>query len=165
MRGNFNPVKVNKPWAEEIEVVESEKVQKLSFKEQCQHYSEALKGNVNYLSEYPKIVIDAVEKLGIQRLEDINYHRGDTSKALIGMMDTSDEVKIMKMLNLRNSKFYSSSFLKDKFDNIYSSLDINATAKATDIKRFYEVKSTVRKIKGSPVRGFMVILPKISVSK
>lgn len=165
MRGNFNPVKVNKPWAEEIEVVESEKVQKLSFKEQCQHYSEALKGNVNYLSEYPKIVIDAVEKLGIQRLEDINYHRGDTSKALIGMMDTSDEIKIMKMLNLRNSKFYSSSFLKDKFDNIYSSLDINATAKATDIKRFYEVKSTVRKIKGSPVRGFMVILPKISVSK
>lgn len=165
MRGNFNPVKVNKPWAEEIEVVESEKVQKLSFKEQCQHYSEALKGNINYLSEYPKIVIDAVEKLGIQRLEDINYHRGDASKALIGMMDTSDEVKIMKMLNLRNSKFYSSSFLKDKFDNIYSSLDINATAKATDIKRFYDVKSTVRKIKGSPVRGFMVILPKISVSK
>lgn len=161
MPNGFNPVKVSKPWAEEIEVVESEKVERLSFKEQCQQYNEMLVRGITYTPNYPSIVLEAVTKLGMQRLEDINFHRGDASKALIGMLDASDEVKIMKMLNLRKLEFYSSASLKNKFEDIYASLNINATAKATDIKRFYEVKSSSKRIDGVKTRGFIIILPKM----
>lgn len=164
MPNGFTPIKVSKPWAEEIEIVESEKVEKLSFREQCEHYNEMKNSGINYLPNYSKLVKEAVNKLGMQRLEDLNFHRGDVSKTLIGMLNTSDEVKVMKMLNLRNSEFYSSASLKEKFADIYDRLDINATPKATSIKDYYEVKPSSKRIDGVKTRGFIVILPKIIIS-
>jgi len=165
MPNRFTPVKVDKPWAEEIEVVESERVKKLSFREQCEKYYALKNGKTLFKPDFPRIVIEAVNKLGVEKLEELNYHKGDVSKTLIGMLDTSDEIKVAKMMRLRRLEFYSSEYLKGKFQEIYDRVGIDAIAKGTDIKKYYEVKPTTKRIDGVKTRGFIIMLPKIRVGK
>lgn len=155
----FTPIEEEKPWADEIKEIERLKIKGLSFKEQCLHRI----NESNPDEDYSNLVIEAISKLGIERLEELNYHRGDVTKALTGILDASDEVNIAKAIKLNKQEFYSSAYLKSMFEDIYSKLNINANAKATDINNYYEVKGVMRRIDGKPTRGYIILNKKLII--
>lgn len=157
--GKFIPVTVNKPWANELEHFEQEKIKKMTFKEKCLQYIE-VKDMQYILGEFDKLVVDAVNKLGVEELQRLNYHKGDVTKKLLNFTDSNTENKIMKALSLNKGEFYSSVKLKNTFKNIYSILGINKTAKGTDINNYYFTKPTINS-KGE--RGYTIINDKLNL--
>lgn len=157
----FTPIKIVRPWAEEVEKFEEEKFKKLSFKGQCLVYAELSEHTFSIVPDFSKEVIDAVDILGIERLKELNFHKGDISRALVSRMNTSEEIKVFKCLRLTKGEFYASNQLKTIFQSIYNDLELNKKAKGTDIRNYYEVKTTTKKIDGKTTKGFIIITQKI----
>ena len=156
----FIPVTINKPWANELEQFEQEKIKKMTFKEKCLHYIE-IKDMQFIIGKFDSLVVDAVDKLGVDELKRLNFHKGDITKKLLNFTDSSIENKIAKSLVLNTGEFYSSVKLKNTLSNIYSLLNIKKTAKASDINNYYDVKETVKTIKGKSVKGYTIIKSKV----
>lgn len=167
----FNSIEVIKPWATQLEKDKQEKVDKLSFKEKCIMYNEFKKNMFTFstsIIEFGKEVREAVDILGINRLEELNFHKGDVKKSLLSKMNIPDCAKIAKCLNFETGSFISSAELKIKFKQLYEKLKINKTAKATDILNYYEVrddKEISKKIDGKVIKGYMIIRSKIVIKK
>ena len=118
--------------------------------------------------EFGKEVREAVDILGINRLEELNFHKGDVKKSLLSRMNIPDCAKIAKCLNFETGSFISSAELKIKFKQLYEKLKINKTAKATDILNYYEVrdnKEITKWLNGKSVKGYMIIRSKIVIKK
>ncbi|WP_019539813.1 hypothetical protein [Proteiniphilum acetatigenes] len=157
----FYSVIIEKPWAEEYIKFEEEKFNSLSFKEKCLLYANLSDMTFSYVPDFPKEVIEAVDILGIDKLEELDYHKGNINKYLVSRLNTTDEMKVMKLLKLTKGEFYKSSDLKNKLTDIYKVLKLNKAAKATDIKTFYEVKETSKRIDNKVYKGYIIITPKI----
>ena len=158
----FTPITVSKPWAGELEVIESEKVSKMTFKDKCIMYNETSKLEFTFSVEFDREVIDAVDKLGMVRLEELNFHKGDVRKALLCTTDLSDNLKVFKCLSFSTGEFVESSKLKALFKDIYSKLNIKKTAKGSDIADYFEVKeSSTRDKNGKVVKGYIIIRSKV----
>ena len=53
--------------------------------------------------------------------------------------------------------FVSSKRLKDIFNETYDNLEIVKIPKATDLQEYYNIKETVRKVKGISEKGYIVM--------
>lgn len=169
----FIPITVEKPWAEQLLIDEKEKINKMSFKDKCLSYLESKTNKFSFNFDYDKDVKDAVDILGIKRLEELNFHKGDIKKILVGKMDISDTSKIMKCLKFSAGEFIETSKLRSIFREIYSSFNIKKTAKGSDIMNFYDVKDnkeivkridirdkTTGVITSTPTKGYIIIRSK-----
>lgn len=161
LQDRFIALEAHKTWEDELVKVTTARVKKMSFREQCIKYNESLETMYSLQVEFDKIVIDAVEKLGMERLKELNFHKGDTKKALIGMLDVSESMKVMKLLDVTKLDFFSSADLKSMFADIYTRLDINATPKGTDITKYYHTKKTTKRVDGKATGGYIILSPKI----
>jgi len=159
--GKFTPVTVNKPWACELEHIIQEKIKKMSFKEKCLQYIE-IKDMQYILGDFDSLVVDAVNKLGVEELQRLNYHKGDVTKKLLNFTTFSIENKVLSALSLNRGEFYSSAKLKPIFKNIYSILGISKAAKGTDVNNYYFTKPTINS-KGE--RGYIIINEKLNLTK
>lgn len=157
----FHPVRVVREWAEEIELIEIEKVKKLSFKEQCLFYIQNREGFI--ISHIAKEVKEAVDTLGEKRLEELNYHKGNVLNALLVVSDVPVATKIFKSLKVSIGNTYSSKELKEMFASIYSKLEIKATPKGTDINNYYHTKRATVKSGDRRVEVTRIIAPKIII--
>ena len=114
------------------------------------------------IGEFDSLVIDAVDKLGVEELQRLNFHKGDIKKALLGLTNLSDDIKVFKCLNFSTGEFIATAKLKQMFKDIYSKLGINKTAKGSDILYYYEAKeSSSRDLNGKKIKGYIVIKSKV----
>jgi hypothetical protein len=107
---------------------------------------------------------NAIEKLTFEGIEKLNYVQTNVKRKLISLLDSNLETKIFKLLK-SNSKISSGNFisykdLKDEFTKIYSELNINKTAKSTDIKSFFNVQTIKKYINKKQEDGVIIINPK-----
>lgn len=116
-----------------------------------------------YLSEafdqYP-FVKEAIDKLGFDGIRACNYKKGEIEKSLIVMSNKDDYNKIISLLDKENSvkpgNFISSSQLKKVLAKIYQKMDFKIAATASDIKRYFDAKETVKKVNRKSVKGFLL---------
>lgn len=72
------------------------------------------------------------------------------------IISNTDEVKAQ--LNLQVGKIYTRDELLVKVLDVYESLDISVEKpKATDIKRWYEIKNSPKKLKGETISAYKII--------
>ena len=98
-----------------------------------------------------------VEVLGIDQIKATHFHKTKTrakyNKA-VGIDEKSKEqIKALKSLKIKDNNFYSFAELKEMIKSAYVKVEVNASAKATDIQSAYLVKSTSR----NGVRGYLII--------
>lgn len=159
---NFQPGTIVKPWAEKLTEVENEKVQRMTFKEKVIKYLELKNSKFSYMPDFEKVVVDAVNLLGIERIKSLNYHKGDIEKALIAKSDISESNKIMRLL-LRNGikpgEFKSNEDLKALFNAIYIDLGIKKCGAATHIKKYFDAQPIDTTISKQRIKGYRIIRP------
>ena len=114
--------------------------------------------------KYP-FLKEAIDKLGFEEIKKSNYVITNLKNKLVVKSDSGNENKIFKILknklNVCDGDFIASNLLKKYFSDIYKSLKIAKTGKASDITSYYEVKPSTRRQNGKAVRGYLLIRPKI----
>ena len=161
---NFTPITIQKQWAEQLEELEQERVNRMSFREKVLSYVELSEAKFSFMPEYDKVVRDAVSILGLSRIEELNFHKGDVEKALISKSDISEANKIMKMLlkdGLRAGVSKTNAELKQILSDIYSKLGIKKAATATQIEKYFDVTSTKITVEDKRVSGYKLTGQKI----
>lgn len=114
--------------------------------------------------KYP-FLMDAINKLGFDGIAQCGYIITNIKAKLISKSDSGLENKVFKLLknklNISNGDFVSSSKVKDILKDIYKELNINKTAKGTDINNYFEVKAGSKNINKKTTTGFTIISNKI----
>lgn len=161
---SFKPVTVVKPWADQLVEVEKEKINKMSFKEKVQTYIDITSNETVFsiIPEFDKVVVNAVKLLGIKRIEELNYHKGDIEKALIAKSDITESNKIAKLLH--NYGFTTGTIKTNKeckaiLSDIYKELGIKKAAAATHILKYYDVVKTKIDKENKKEDGYKIIRP------
>ena len=95
---------------------------------------------VDNKDDYFKTLYD---NLGHPRIKALEYRRANLEKAF-KILDKVDnkETEIKVYLNLKNDAVVSKADIKTKLQEIYDKLGIDKVSKATDLKKWYEVKDT-----------------------
>ena len=138
---------------------------RVSFQKVCEKYCEdKAKVGINNLimtvdaDEDFNLIQEAYEVLGPDKLKALQYRKGKIQEALIvHNKETHNTVKIVNLLKLRVGQFVSLKELKANLSTIYNSLGINKAAKATDIKEWYNVKESSRRVDGKKVKGYDIV--------
>lgn len=109
----------------------------------------------------------AIEVLGFEELEESGYVITNIKEKLIRRSDIGMENKILKLLDEKfkpvSGDFYKSADIKAIFNKIYSVLDINKTAKGTDIIKYYDVKEASKRIDGTTYKGYIIYKKKLII--
>lgn len=163
-------------FSEIIEKLEDKNNARVTFKELFEEYHR-LKTSQPFFSlvsheelcaqiavKYP-LVKQAYEELGTAKVQALKYHVGNIRRELTKQWSVPVERKIVKMINETFTKQTSiaKSKVKTELQNIYDSLGIQQTAKATDLAKWYEVKMTSPKIKGKTTACITIIRDRIVV--
>jgi len=141
-----------------------------SFKDLCLDCIEVLVGEacllrsaeiVNIKSNHP-IIYKAYGVLGGEKMKALKYRKKEIENAmLIVSNDSSNSSKIVRILNLRIGKWYSVSSIKFKLKAIYNDIDLSRTAKATDLKKWFNLKEMSKRIEGKLMTGYVVVGEKV----
>jgi hypothetical protein len=113
------------------------------------------------------LIKEAYEKLGIEKVREMNYHVGNIKRALINLQtDISIDTKIIRCLKDAGVTAGTTAPAKDfknMLQNIYTSLEIKNSygkikvAKATDLSNWFEIKKSSPKIGGKTTDCITVI--------
>lgn len=108
------------------------------------------------------LVKDAYRLLGDDEVRRLRYSKSKIQDALEAIDESKNQDdKIMSILERKlESGFYSSEDLKKLLGDAYDVVGRSQTAKAEDIRRWYEVTPKIKRIKSKSVRGFVIIKPK-----
>lgn len=106
---------------------------------------------------------DAIDNLGFKRIETLKYVQASIKNELLKTSNIGFEEKIIKGLNLKTGDFITKSDLKRKLVNLFTTLQIKEKPSASDIEKWFDVKSTKLTIKGKRVEGFTIIRPKYKI--
>jgi hypothetical protein len=82
------------------------------------------------------LIKEAYDKIGKEKVEELKYVQTNIKRELLKQLDTSNEYKIVKMINSCIAYHTATPNLtvKEKIQEIYNALGIERTAKATDLK-------------------------------
>ena len=152
---------------EKIEITNPIKVRsvKPTFKNLCLQFFDAYetknKDVLNKINNINPVIKQAFNILGIQKIKALEFREKDIKKALLVLDNLkSKNLKIVKLLNLKTGTWVSTSELKLKLQSIYVKLNIEKTAKATDIIDYYEVKSLTKRKDSQVQSGFVINMSK-----
>jgi glutaredoxin-related protein len=85
-------------------------------------------------------------------------------RELVKLKSNSQESKIVKYLQItnkfQNGKFITAKEAKETISKIYKELNVTKTA---NIKDYYEVKESQKRIDGEVTKGYIIIIPKLIV--
>ena len=101
------------------------------------------------VAKYP-LIKQAYEELGTDKVQALKYHVGNIKRELAKQQPLPTEYKIVKMINtaIQKQTPIAKSKVKTELQRIYDDLGINKTAKAADLTKWYDVKTTSPKING-----------------
>ena len=165
---SYNGIEYKYNAIERIEIKGLNKVklgQKPSFKDLCLDCIAVLSGEscflrsakaVNIKNNFP-LIYEAYYALGANKMKALDYRKKNIEKALLIISnEASTNFKILKLLDLRIGKWYSVSEIKSKLLNIYKDLGLNKTAKATDLKKWFDLEKKNKRIAGKTISGSLI---------
>jgi hypothetical protein len=144
-----------------------------SFKDLCLDVIAILDGKVGIersgrivdIKRNHPIIYDAYKVLGVQKMKALEYRKIKLEEALLmACKESSNDYKIVKSLNLRVGKWYSMSSLKTKLKGIYNAINMNRGAKATDLKKWFDLKPMSRRIENKLMTGYVVVGEKVKLN-
>ena len=111
-------------------------------------------------SKYPFLEI-AIIHLGFDKMEELDYNKSHIERYASKYFSVSEINKISLQLDtyyeLAIGVFVSNNRIKEILDEIYKTLDIIKTAKASDINQYKHVKVKQKWIKGKAILGYVII--------
>ncbi|MCW0484674.1 hypothetical protein [Gaoshiqia sediminis] len=134
----------------------------MTFKQKIESYLAIKENDFNYMPDFERLVIDAIEVLGLKEIERLNYHKGDIEKALISKSDLSKSNKIASLLlknDLTIGTVKTNEELKLILGDIYNKLGIKKAPSATHIKKYFQVVQTKIKMGDKIKNGYKIIKP------
>lgn len=109
---------------------------------------------------------EAIDKLGFGRIKELNYHQSNIKRELVNTLPISAYAKVAKVLKqdmrFNNGNFVTAKEAKEKILSLYTEHKITKTP---NIKDFYEVKEMKKKIDGTVIAGYTIIIPKLVLNK
>lgn len=150
---------------QEYEYLEEDFLNKVSgynFREVLEEYCQLIDNNENnnrqeQLVRLEPTIKDVVNELGTSRVRSLSYSKSAINKELYqSSTEVTEAVKETLIDLFESNKFYSSKDIKELMQKEFSKLKINKKVKAADVAKYINVKSTVRKIEGKSVKGFVI---------
>lgn len=165
LSGLFSAVTIVKPWAEELEILEAERQNKLSFKQKCELYKEYIENTdvFKFTCNFDKDVVKAFEVLGYNELERLSFHKGDIEKALVSKSNLSEPNKIFKLLkayDLKTGSTISNADAKLLISEIYNKLGITKAPAASQIENYFNVEKVDKTVDRVRFKGYKIISSK-----
>lgn len=163
-------------FSEIIEKIENKANARLTFKELFDEYHR-LKTTKPFFSleshedlcakiaaKHP-LVKQAYDELGTDKVQALKYHTGNIKRELTKRQPLPIEYKIVKMINTTFAKQIPipKGKVKDRLQGIYDDLGIKQKAKAADLNKWYEVKTTTPKINGKTTACITIIRERMIV--
>lgn len=143
-----------------------EKAKKISFKDAFIRYAElssskfqlCIDSELEYLVNSQPLIVDAYNKLGVDRVRKLRYTKKDVEKALCATESTKNiDTKIAKILYTSlQLGFNSSASIKSYIKEAYELVGITDKAKATDITKWYNADEKTIRIDGKPTKGYIL---------
>lgn len=142
-----NGIEIKGNYYADAKYVEVMSLPKLSFKDCCEKYAEirpkpgtfSLVENeeLTRLKDICPEACEAVEKLGIDEIRRMRYHKGNIHRKVVSLCGTAQDVKIKKELDSRLAKFqpYTVPEIKKVLGEIYEDVNLEKKAVATDLNR------------------------------
>ena len=136
-----------------------------AFEEYCQILETKTMFNFAAMNRQERIECDkplvreAYEKLGIDKVRELNYHVSNIRRAITAKERANEDVKITKMVNasLPRQQPIPSAKVKKVIQEIYDTLGIPCKAKATDLAKWYDIKTTTSRIDGKPTNCITIV--------
>ena len=168
-------VNTNKPDLEEDrELLEPSSIERTSFKDIFEEYVELCRDKFNLncfrksrIEVEKPLVKEAYEKLGADKVREMNYHQSNIKRELIKRKHETLETKIFLLLDGQLPKRVAipRTEIKRKLEEIYKELGINKKAKATDLNRWYYIKQTSKRCEDGSVQScFAIVSPKYNAT-
>jgi hypothetical protein len=138
---------------------------KLSFKDDLE---ESLKNHTVFYWEYMYEKYDwlekAIEVLGLDLVSELSGNVQSIKREMLKHLPISDRTKVMKYLKstnlFGNGDWIESSKAKELIEKAYNHFNIKSTA---NIKDLYVVKDNRKWIDGKTVRGYVVVIGKLTI--
>lgn len=114
------------------------------------------------------LVKEAYEKLGAEKVREMKYHQSNIKRELTKRMDETLDTKVFLLLDAQLPKQVAipKSEIKAILDSIYTELKIQQKAKATDLKRWYNLKETTTKSVAEGAQScFAIISAKVRIKQ
>lgn len=110
-----------------------------------------------------KFLNDAINMLGYDKIEEMNYVVTSIRRAVIQKSDIAVEYKIQKMLatSIFINNVYTLKSLKNLLTKIYNELKLEKNAKASDIEKYYVVEKTTTRVNNEIQKSYRIISNKI----
>ena len=117
------------------------------------------------IAEKNPLVKTAYERLGENKVREMNYHVGNIRRALITDEPISIQYKIVRLINeeFTHQVAIPKIKIKQSMQRIYDELGIKRKAKATDLAKWYDIKESYPKINGKTVASIVIIRDKMIV--
>lgn len=123
---------------------------------------ECEKGDEDYLkwaySKYDFLEI-AINHLGFEKIKELKYIPKIIKRYCMKYAHLNENEKINSLVKdkFKVGVFYDLVFIKEELQKIYNDLNINKTAKASDIKSYKTLKTTKKMIKGETTNGYIML--------
>ncbi|MFB6343219.1 hypothetical protein ACE1ET_15945 [Saccharicrinis sp. FJH62] len=112
---------------------------------------------------YP-LIVNAYKKIGPKTIKALKYRKKKIELELVKQDRLkSNEVKIASLLNFKSGDEISNKDLKEKLQDVFNALGIVKTAKATDVKTYYDVQVISKNSRSKHYPGLRIIDCKIKI--
>lgn len=118
---------------------------------------------ITFIRNHKPLVIEAYQKLGKDRVRELKYRVSNIKREITASRNIKDDYKIVEMI--------SSAFplmepipvkkIKEELGKIYQVIGKQATAKATDVEKWFDIKETQKQVKGKNTRCIMLLRKKL----
>lgn len=125
-------------------------IKRRGFQQQMQEYCE------DGVQPADDMILKIVKTVGPEKCKALNYRKKNIIEEYTGKLSNSQIFNYLsKYLKLNTS--YNTQFIKDKLQLVYNSLDLNKTAKATDIKNYFgDVEIKLVRENNKPVQKIII---------
>lgn len=159
---------------EELESLKS--IERTSFKEIFEEYCSLKAKPIRYdlsfresrIAQEKPLVVEAYMKLGPEKVRQMKYHIYNIKRELVKLSHETQDVKIFLLIDplLEKGVAIPRSEIKELLEKAYRTLGINYKAKATELKRWYNLRETTKRgDDGKPVSCFVIVSAKYKVGQ
>lgn len=108
------------------------------------------------------LVKEAYEVLGRDKVRKMKHHQSIIKRDIIRLNNKGNDYKIVALIeeSLPPQQAIAVTEAKSKLQAIYDELGLKRTAKATDLKNWYEIKQVTKEIKGKNTACIVIIRSK-----
>ena len=144
------------------------KAKKMSFKDYYLAAKDMIANNPfhpllqDYLNQ--PLVRDAIYKLDEDDIKKVKYTKKGVKELLLNYNERlNTNTKITKLIshNIRYTDFYSNSQIISFINGAYNTLQISESVKPADIKKWFVVESSTKRIDGKPTKGYIILRSKL----